>query len=53
MTQPEDSPDVAAGTDVEVDPQHLDVPDKPASTDPEQLTDDGRLGGTEGQGGAG
>ena len=41
------------GTDVTIDPQDLDVDEKPATTDPEELTDEGRLGGAGGQGGAG
>jgi hypothetical protein len=53
MTQPQDSPQVFEGTDISVDPEKLDVEDKPATTDPEELTDDGRLGGAAGQGGAG
>ena len=53
MTQPEDSSQVFHGTDIEVDPDELDVDHKPATTDPEELTDDGRLGGAGGAGGAG
>ena len=52
MTTP-DSPQVFEGTDISVDPDELEIGDKPASTDPEELTDDGRLGGAGGQGGAG
>ena len=55
MTQPDDSPQVFHGTDIEVDPDDLKVDEetKPATTDPEELTDDGRLGGAGGAGGAG
>ncbi len=53
MTQPQDSPQVFEGTDISVDPEELEVEDKPATTDPEELTDDGELGGAGGTGGAG
>ena len=57
MTAPDDQPTDTApvldGTDVGADPANLDVEDRPATTDPEQLTDDGALGGAGGQGGAG
>ncbi len=53
MTTPQDSPQVFEGTDISVDPKDLDVQDTPATSDPEQLTDDGKLGGAGGQGGAG
>ena len=56
MTQPDDTPPVLEGTDISADPQDLDTPPdaaRPATTDPEQLTDDGALGGAGGQGGAG
>lgn len=55
MTQPE-QPQVFEGTDVEVDPTEIEKPeDQPATSDAEQLTDDGDMGGTGGQdaGGAG
>ncbi len=50
MTNPDDTPQVLEGTDVEIDAQDLDVDEKPATTDPEQMTDDGALGGAAGQG---
>ena len=53
MTQPDDTAPVLDGTDVTADPDDLEVEDRPATTDPEQLTDEGRLGGAGGQGGAG
>ena len=56
MTQPEDSAPLAEGTDIDLDPAEVDAADpadKPATTDPEQLVDDGELGGVGGQGGAG
>ncbi len=53
MTQPDDSAPVLGGTDISADPDDLDVQDKPATSDPEELTDEGRLGGAGGQGGAG
>jgi hypothetical protein len=53
MTTPEDSPQVFEGTDISVDPSELETEDTPATSDPEELTDDGKLGGAGGQGGAG
>lgn len=58
MTQPDDAPDLEDGTDVEVDPDDLDVApeDKPATSDAEQFREHGEtLGGTGGMdaGGAG
>ena len=53
MTSPEDTAPVLDGTDVTVDPQDLDVDERPATSDPDELTDEGRLGGAGGQGGAG
>lgn len=53
MTQPEDSPQVFDGTDIVVDPEGLDEGQQSATTDPEQLSDDGEMGGAGGQGGAG
>jgi hypothetical protein len=51
-----DTAPVLDGTDVSVDPADLDTAstttDLPATSDPEQLTDDD-LGGVAGQGGAG
>jgi hypothetical protein len=51
-----DTSPVLDGTDVSVDPADLDTAseasDVPATSDPEQLTDDD-LGGVAGQGGAG
>ena len=53
MTEP-DSPELAQGTDVEPDSLD-DSADTPASSDPDQMTDDGEMGGTGGEnaGGAG
>ncbi len=52
--QPTDTAPVLDGTDVTVDPADLDsAGDVPATSDPEQLTGDGSLGGVAGQGGAG
>lgn len=55
MTQPDSTPQVFEGTDVEVDPTQLEADDEPASSDPEEMTDDGSMGGTGGEdaGGAG
>jgi hypothetical protein len=57
MTAPEEQPNDTApvldGTDVSADPDDLEVTDRPATTDPAELTDEGRLGGAGGQGGAG
>ncbi|MCW2615615.1 MAG: hypothetical protein JWN08_2609 [Frankiales bacterium] len=54
MTPPPDAPDVPEGTDVVVDPADLDdAVDTPATSDPDEMVDDGELGGTAGQGGAG
>ena len=61
MTAPDDHPNDTApvldGTDVGADPADLDgeapATGTPATSDPEQMTDDGDLGGTGGQGGAG
>ena len=51
--QPNNTAPVLDGTDVGgADPADLEV-DTPATSDPEQMTDDGELGGTGGQGGAG
>lgn len=53
MTTPEDSPQVFEGTDISVDPSEVAAEDSPASTDPEESTDDGSLGGAGGPGGVG
>ncbi len=56
MTQPDDAPTtIEDGTDITADPADLDSADTPATSDPDQMTDDGDLGGTggEGAGGAG
>ena len=55
MSQPSqnDTAPVLDGTDVSVDPADLETEDTPATTDPEQMTDDGALGGAGGAGGAG
>ena len=56
MTQPKDTPAVAEGTDIAVDPAEVaaaDSTDTPATSDPEELTDEGALGGAGGPGGAG
>ena len=56
MTEPStsDTAPVLDGTDVSADPEALETPDLPATSDPEQLTDDHEdLGGVAGQGGAG
>ena len=50
--QPSDTAPVLDGTDVSADPADLDATETPATSDPEQLTDDD-LGGVAGQGGAG
>ncbi len=47
-----DTAPVLDGTDVSADPEALETADNPATSDPEQLTDDD-LGGVAGQGGAG
>ena len=54
MTAPDDQPNDTApvldGTDVGADPADLDAdatPDVPATSDPEQMTEDGDLGGAE------
>ena len=53
MTNPDDAPQVLEGTDVQADPQDLDVEEKAATTDPAQMSEDAALGGAAGQGGAG
>lgn len=56
MTSPQDSPQVFDGTDIVVDPDDLETPAEPATSDPDQRTDDhGAMGGTGGDnaGGAG
>ena len=50
--QPNDTAPVLDGTDVSADPDDLET-ELPATSDPGQMTDDGDLGGTGGQGGAG
>ena len=50
--QPNDTAPVLDGTDVSADPADLET-EPPATSDPDQMTDDGDLGGTGGQGGAG
>jgi hypothetical protein len=56
MSEQSDTAPVLAGTDISADPADLETtdetPDVPATSDPEQLTDDD-LGGVAGQGGAG
>ena len=56
MTHPEDVPPLGEGTDItaaDLDPD--DGADTPASSDPDEMTDDGLMGGTGGEnaGGAG
>jgi hypothetical protein len=53
MTTPDDSPQVFDGIDIKIEPEDLKQPDQAATTDPEELTDEGRLGGAGGAGGAG
>jgi len=53
MTTPEDSPQVFEGTDISVEPSDLETEDKPATTDPDEMTDEGNMGGAAGPGGAG
>jgi hypothetical protein len=57
MTEPADNSPVGEATDIDVAPDEVDAvadaSDTPATTDPEQLTDDGALGGAGGPGGAG
>ncbi len=50
--QQSDTAPVLDGTDVSADPADLDATETPATSDPEQMTDDA-LGGVAGQGGAG
>ena len=56
MSEQNDTAPVLDGTDVSADPADLDTaqesPEVPATSDPEQMTDDD-LGGVAGQGGAG
>ncbi len=52
MSEQPDTAPVLDGTDVSADPADLETSDVPATSDPEQLTDDD-LGGVAGQGGAG
>jgi hypothetical protein len=52
MTEPElTEPELGPATDVAADPEHLDTPHAPFTTDEEQLEDD--LDPNEGEGGAG
>ena len=60
MTEPTDNPQVGEGTDIDIDididPDQVeaaDASDTPATVDPDELTDEGRLGGAGGPGGAG
>jgi hypothetical protein len=56
MTQPEDAPPIGESTDIDLDAAQVeaaDDADTPATSDPDELTDDGALGGTGGPGGAG
>lgn len=56
MTQPDASPPAPESTDIDLDPAEVeaaDDADTPATSDPEQFTDDGALGGAGGPGGAG
>ena len=53
MSEQPDTAPVLDGTDVSADPADLETEDTPATTDPEQMTDDEALGGVAGQGGAG
>ncbi len=53
MSEQSDTAPVLDGTDVSADPADLDATDTPATSDPEQMTDDDDLGGVAGQGGAG
>ncbi len=50
--QPNDTAPVLDGTDVSADPDALETSETPATSDPEQLTDE-ELGGVAGAGGAG
>ena len=52
-TEPDDTPQVLEGTDVEIDAADLDVDEKPATSDPDEMTGDGSFGGAGGPGGAG
>lgn len=56
MTRPDDSaPALDDGTDITVDDAADSSIDTPASSDPDEMTDDGSMGGTGGEnaGGAG
>lgn len=59
MTQPDDAPTtIEDGTDISAEPDDLadlGSADTPATSDPDQMTDDGEMGGTGGEnaGGAG
>ena len=55
MSEPAaEAPSSHEGGDVVVDPADLEAdPPVPATSDPDEMTDDGTLGGTGGQGGAG
>jgi len=60
MNTPGDPPSeqrapIVQGTDITVDPSELETEDKPATSDPEQMTEDEALGGVGGgqAGGAG
>lgn len=64
MTEPNDqpvhaeadevgSPPLGDGTDVTAEGQDLESVDTPASSDAEEMTDDGSMGGVAGPGGAG
>ena len=52
MTEQSDTAPVLDGTDVSADPEALATQDVPATSHPEQLTDE-ELGGVAGAGGAG
>lgn len=54
MTQPDDAPALEEGTDITPEDASSSA-DRPASSDPDEMTDDGKMGGTGGEnaGGAG
>lgn len=54
MTQPQDSPQVFDGIDIEVAPEEVEVNDDEAATsDTDEMSGGGEFGGAGGEGGAG
>ncbi len=54
MTQPQDSPQVFDGIDIEISPEEVEAnDDEPATSDTDEMSGGGEFGGAGGEGGAG